>query len=967
MPRIGSFHRNDVDIAKTSARGQSLELQLLYQALSSYAVTRFYQRCNSGVGITSHFPNTFAFRTNNPPCTSCHAVIARENDRDEKPLRHDTAAVIDQGSMSGDRRSYGTYSVFVGRLSRDTTQDELYELFKPCGPISGTYIADHVPGLYIYGFVRFTDPQAALTAVREVDQWTLKGWMLKVELASHTRRKLMAEGHLEDTRKPRAKHAPPTKQMEMTRMSMDSLLSESRLRDSCTEINLQTGMHSGNRLDVEKLMADINKQKCRKTCVLNGDLGGQHLKTISQIKKKLLKSEANGRIPAQTTSKFFKTLENILENVISIAQEDDELQSQSAPDSVTSEGASSQFRGGKQTTFVKHLSHAIRKTNGLSSNLEEKMAFVSNLNESQSVSNVSCSDRTCGLSSGEDERGNYMSETATKLEKRISSDQNEDGEIVSGDFTQSYAKQKQGCSLSEREGSLRNGVISVMRNHSNMQVQSLLQETGKSIVDDTKKSEGNDTPPNGVDDTINSVINNKRICSTGRGVLDAVMSDPSENTNFPHCSRSDEMSGSSSDDSSNSSFSSDSERNRLFLRFLGSERGHCLNADTSPSNQHTSENESSTSDVETMTNHNVCVEQRLMSKSDNCDKLKFKDSDYCTELTSILKNMLHIQNKDDNHTNALIDHNASDFHVDPELYQDSYSNLPECHQSPAAFRNSSMPTDKLKNTSSSISPNHSQARPCNTNGYKPPMGRGLSSILDKLRSRERRPGTCLPESDKHAQHNNSAECVDLSCSDHAYTDNPYDGSGGDALLSDSHKEVWTSNFVELREDKTVSGPVRQRNARPKARPQRVFGSSTQNQSLSEAESRFKPLKVLEEHNKPPIQSISCQPKDNLTSVLLSHRRSSAENHAVAKPMADAISILQGCSKSASSETESDIVAVDSGVESDSFQRIQSGRKRQEREFARPAANGGGSRDSDQMQLYIKQVVGRGRGLQARFQ
>ncbi|XP_046567624.1 uncharacterized protein LOC124276026 [Haliotis rubra] len=859
--------------------------------------------------------------------------------------------------MSGGdkRRSYGTYSVFVSRLCRETTEDELYELFKHCGPISGTFVANHVPGPYVYGFVRFTDPQAALTAVREVDQWSLKGWTLSVELASDTRLKLVAEGHLEDSPNRRVKHAPPTRPVEITRMSMDNLLSESRLRDSCTEINLQTG----NRLDVEKLMADINKLKCRKTCVLQGDLIGQQLKTISQIKRKLLKSEANGRIPTQTTDTFFENLEIILENVVSIAQEDDDLQSLSAPDSGTSEGASSQLRGGNQKTFVKHLTYAIQKTKGLSSGLEEKMACASDLNESQSDSNLPCSDRTCGISSGEDE-------TATELDKRISSDQNEGGETVSGNFMQSHVRQKQVGLLSESEECSRNGVINVKRNHSR-----------KSAVDDTK-SERNDTPKNVVNDTRNSVIDGKTICSMGRGVLDAMMmgpmSDPEENTDCRHCSLSDVMSGSSDEDSSNSSYSSDSERKRLFLRFLGSEGGHYVNADTSSSNQDTSESESSTSEVEATTNHNVCAEQGMISNSDNCEKLPLKDSEHCEQLTSMLKNMLHIPTNDGSQTKALIDTDVDNVHVDPQLNQASYCSLPASQQSPAAFRNSSMTMDKLTNTSSSISPNHSLARLGVTNGYKPPMGRGLSSILDKLRSKESRPGTFLPESEKHAHHNCSTEYVDISCSDHAHVDCSPDHCGGDALLSDSHKDVGTPNSVEFREDQTFHGPVRPRNARPKARPQRVPGSSTQNQSLPEAELRFKPLKVLEEHNKTPPQNISCQqrtqPKPcNLSSVLSSRCHSSAENHTVAKPMMDAMSMLQGRSKSASSESESDVVAVDSGVESDSYQRILSGRKSQERDSARSAANGVGhsSKNSDQLHLYIKQVVGRGRGLQGRFQ
>ncbi|XP_071088892.1 uncharacterized protein [Haliotis cracherodii] len=1049
----------------------------------------------------------------------------------------EAAAAISQGSMSGDeRKGSGTYSVFVGRLHREATKEELYELFKHCGPILTTYIADYVQGSHIYGFVRFTDPQAALTAVRELDQWTLKGWILNVELSTDTRKKLVAEGHLEDTHQRRVQPAPPARHLEMTRMSMDNLLSESRLRDCCTEINRQQGIHASNRLDAERLIADINGLKCGKTSVLHGDLIGQQPRNISHIKRTLMKSEANGRVLPQTTNTFFKTLQNILENVVSIAQEDDDHHSPSSPGSTTADGACSQPSAGNGSAFIQHLTYAIEKTNGVSSSLEEKMACTSNLKKSQSDLKLPCCDRTCDISSRGGGRNNCGSNRASKLEESMFSDKNvcEGDEIEARDLKQSDATQTQAGVSSGSDAYARNMAINVKQNDSkndnyehsfidtrNSEVGDTrnrgiddtrnsgvddtknggiddtrnsgiddtrnggiddtrnsgvddtrnggiddtrnggiddtrnggVDDTRNSGVDDTRNSGVDDTRNGGiddtrngvVDDTRNSVINDTRNClvdDTRNGLVDdtrncmvddarnrvmrralgdaAMMGhasepEPEEQTNCKHCNLSDIMRGSNNEES-NSSDNSDSKRCRWFLKHSGFEKGQCVNTDTSSSNQDDSENDSPTSKfkqkVQITATKKVCVEQRKPSElklsSDSCEKRILKNDVSCDVLTSMLKNILHIPTNGGNQTKALKDTHVSAFHFDPELNQASYCSPPASHRSPAAFRNSPTPVRNATNTSGSTSPDHFPAGPHVTNGYLPPMGRGLSSILDKLKSKERRPGPFLSENEKPSRHVDGTEHVDrfpVECShvdhphvdcphvdrphadcphvdrphvDHPHADCPHVVCARGVFPTNSNDKILTSNCIEFIRDETFHGTVRQRNARPKALPQSWHGSSTHGESLSKAEIRFRPLR---ESIRTPPQARSCaertQPKPNELPSLLSSRYQSSDKtcgtRLNAQPKMAATSMLEGRIKSASSESESDVIAADSGVESDSYQRIMSVRKSQERDSSRSAhgvsvsEGSQRSKDPDQLQLYIKQVVGRGRGLLGRFE
>ncbi|XP_048243427.1 uncharacterized protein LOC124147557 isoform X2 [Haliotis rufescens] len=990
------------------------------------------------------------------------------------PQAWEAAAAISPGSMSGDeRKGSGTYSVFVGRLHREATKEELYELFKHCGPILTTYIADYVQGSHIYGFVRFADPKAALTAVRELDQWTLKGWILNVELSTDTRKKLVAEGHLEDTHQRRVQSAPPARHLEMTRMSMDNLLSESRLRDCCTEMNRQQGIHASNRLDAERLIADINGLKCGKTSVLHGDLIGQQHRNISHIKRTLMKSEANGRVLPQTTNTFFKTLQNILENVVSIAQEVDDPHGPSSPGSTTADGACSQPGAGNSSTFIQHLTYAIEKTNGVSLSLEEKIACTSNLKKSQSDLKLPCRDRTCDVSSRGGGRNNCGSNRASKLEESMFSDKNdcEGDEIEARDLKQSDATQTQAGVSSGSDAYARNMAINVKKNYSkndnykhsfidtrngvvgdtrnglvgdtrnglvgdtrngviNDTRNSGVDDTRKSGIDDTRNSGINDTRNGVVDDTRNGLVDDTRNCMVDdarncmvddarnrvmrRALGDAAMMghasepEPEEQTNCKHCSLRDIMRGSNNEES-NSSDNSDSKRYRRFLKHSGFEKGQCVNTDTSSSNQDDSENDSPTSKFKQKSQitatKKVCVEQRKPSElklsSDSCEKCILKNDISCDELTSMLKNILHIPTNGGNQTKALKDTHVSAFHFDPELNQASYCSLPASHRSPAAFRNSPTPVHNQTNTSGSASPDRFPAGPQVTNGYLPPMGRGLSSILDRLKSKERRTGPFLSENEKPSRHVDGTEhgnrfpvdcphvdrphvdCphvdrphVDCPHVDCPHVDCPHVFYAGGVFPSNSNDEILTSNCVEFIRDETFHGTVRQRNARPKALPQSWVGSSTHGESLSKAEIRFRPLR---DSIRTPPQVRSCeertQPKPNELSSVLSSRYQSSDKtcgtRLNAQPKMAATSMLEGRIKSASSE--SDVVAADSGVESDSYQRIVSVRKSQERDSSRSAhgvSMSEGSRrskDPDQLQLYIKQVVGRGRGLLGRFE
>ncbi|KAK7097390.1 hornerin-like [Littorina saxatilis] len=79
------------------------------------------------------------------------------------------------------------YSVFIGHLPNTTTKEELTELFSECGEVRDVYIHPDTQRPFGYGFVRFPNPESVLKAAQEVGDWTLRGFPLKVEIASESK------------------------------------------------------------------------------------------------------------------------------------------------------------------------------------------------------------------------------------------------------------------------------------------------------------------------------------------------------------------------------------------------------------------------------------------------------------------------------------------------------------------------------------------------------------------------------------------------------------------------------------------------------------------------------------------------------------------------------------------------------------------------------------------------------------
>lgn len=82
-----------------------------------------------------------------------------------------------------------TKKLFVGNLSWDTTDDGLHEAFAPFGEITeAKVITDRYTGRSRgFGFVTFTDDEAADKAVADINGTELDGRAIRVDVAQDRR------------------------------------------------------------------------------------------------------------------------------------------------------------------------------------------------------------------------------------------------------------------------------------------------------------------------------------------------------------------------------------------------------------------------------------------------------------------------------------------------------------------------------------------------------------------------------------------------------------------------------------------------------------------------------------------------------------------------------------------------------------------------------------------------------------
>ncbi|RUS68718.1 hypothetical protein EGW08_023521, partial [Elysia chlorotica] len=147
--------------------------------------------------------------------------------------------------MSGPKRSRreGLFSVYVGNLHPDITEEYISELFCKCGKIKDIIIMEQKESRASkFGFVRYGCQEDAVQAIKELNGWRVKSQKLIVDLARETYVKI--------------KKAEPKQHMSVASLQVpdsllpvvnhfDSLKNMVRVKEACVRINSEAFSHLG--------------------------------------------------------------------------------------------------------------------------------------------------------------------------------------------------------------------------------------------------------------------------------------------------------------------------------------------------------------------------------------------------------------------------------------------------------------------------------------------------------------------------------------------------------------------------------------------------------------------------------------------------------------------------------------------------------------------------------------------------
>lgn len=226
------------------------------------------------------------------------------------------------------------FSAFVGHLAKETTKQELTELFSRCGEVRDVYIHAENEQPYCYAFVRFSDVKGLLKAVVELNRWPFHGKEIKVDIASECREVVSKA----------AKSRKPSRSAVIRDGSV-----RAQIKEACVELNENLDFTSGRitSLDSKFVLDRVATQRSGPTRKLTGMPSAECLSTLERMRTKLMTGEYNHAIPHKPhpkASSFFHALRALADDVNQFLEQHEELTS-SADAKMGKRGTSQKLQG----------------------------------------------------------------------------------------------------------------------------------------------------------------------------------------------------------------------------------------------------------------------------------------------------------------------------------------------------------------------------------------------------------------------------------------------------------------------------------------------------------------------------------------------------------------------------------------------------------------------------------------------
>ncbi|XP_059147430.1 titin-like [Physella acuta] len=158
-------------------------------------------------------------------------------------------------------RSASFFSVYVGNLNSEVTEDDLDTLFSECGHVAEkVIIPPKEQGRSKFGFVRYHTQEEALRAIKELNGWSLKSQRIVVDIASDCAHKLKLAPH---NMQPDESYCELINAAAFTKRSgeYDSVLNLNRVKETCLWVSSEFfGTDSGGVNYTERVLYDLQRK-----------------------------------------------------------------------------------------------------------------------------------------------------------------------------------------------------------------------------------------------------------------------------------------------------------------------------------------------------------------------------------------------------------------------------------------------------------------------------------------------------------------------------------------------------------------------------------------------------------------------------------------------------------------------------------------------------------------------------------